>query len=214
MSATHTTPTSHVYFGYGSNLWIDQMSRRCPSSPFTGLGLLRGYKWFINSRGYANIAPSNKAGDEVWGLVYNLTAADEARLDVNEGVPVAYEKRVIPVLFRPKGKSDLGGLHVERAGAAAVSVHMLVYIDFKRNVGGYEPRAEYVHRMNMGIRDALREGVPDWYVDKVLREYIPPEDEARLAGGEEVMRLAMRQAILFRDESGVITPQNGGSGDE
>lgn len=29
-----------LYFGYGSNLWIDQMNRRCPESRYVGIGLL------------------------------------------------------------------------------------------------------------------------------------------------------------------------------
>jgi len=36
-----------TYFGYGSNLWQDQMARRCPASPFTGVGRLRGYQWCV-----------------------------------------------------------------------------------------------------------------------------------------------------------------------
>ncbi|KAK4222337.1 hypothetical protein QBC38DRAFT_490175 [Podospora fimiseda] len=190
-----STSTSHIYFGYGSNLWLDQMSRRCPSSPYTGIGLLRGYKWFINARGYANIAPSSNPSDEVWGLIYDLTPKDEAQLDINEGVPVAYEKRVIPVLFTPKKGSE------EEEKKREVVVDMLVYIDFRRNKGGYKPREEYIHRMNMGIKDALKEGVPKEYVEEVLREYIPEE------GGDE--ELARRQAGLFRDESGVIEPVEG-----
>jgi hypothetical protein len=60
---------------------------------------------------------------------------------------------------------------------------MLVYIDRKRNQGGHAPRAEYVHRMNMGIRDALREGVPRGYVEGVLREYIPAPGVEEEEGG-------------------------------
>jgi len=29
-----------IYFAYGSNLWLDQMERRCPESKFIGIGLL------------------------------------------------------------------------------------------------------------------------------------------------------------------------------
>ncbi|KAK4459917.1 hypothetical protein QBC42DRAFT_307497 [Cladorrhinum samala] len=198
-------PGLKAYFGYGSNLWLDQMSRRCPSSPHTGIGLLRGYQWFINSRGYANIAASDNPDDQVWGLIYDLTPEDEAQLDVNEGVPVAYEKRTMPVLFAGKGER----------GEPKDAVDMLVYIDFQRNEGKHKPRAEYVHRMNMGIRDALKEGVPQEYVDKVLREYIPEEDELGVEQ-EQVKKWARKQAERFRDESGVITPTSaaGGSGVE
>lgn len=34
-----TKPT--LYFGYGSNLWIDQMNRRCPDNKYIGVGVLR-----------------------------------------------------------------------------------------------------------------------------------------------------------------------------
>ncbi|KAK4168760.1 hypothetical protein QBC43DRAFT_228465 [Cladorrhinum sp. PSN259] len=203
LASSLTNMTSHIYFGYGSNLWLDQMSRRCPSSPHTGIGLLRGYTWFINSRGYANIAPSKNPDDQVWGLIYDLTPEDEAQLDKNEGVPRAYEKRVIPVLFSDK----------DTKGEPNKAVDMLVYIDFKRNRGGHEPRAEYVHRMNMGIKDALKEGVPQEYVDKVMRQYIPDEDELGLDQAE-ARQLALKQASMFKDESGIMTPGVEGSGVE
>ncbi|KAK0737396.1 hypothetical protein B0T21DRAFT_347767 [Apiosordaria backusii] len=204
------TTDNKIYFAYGSNLWLDQMARRCPSSAYIGLGRLRNYKWFINARGYANVArsptfldePPSEA-DEVWGLVYRLTPEDEKMLDLNEGVPYAYEKRVIAVEFwgkgaghgtaddvgRTKGKEGKEGKEEKGKGE---EVEMLVYIDFKRDQGGYKPREEYIVRMNRGIEDALREGVPGGYVREVLRGYIPEEGEGEKA--EEVKRLAERQA--------------------
>ncbi|KAL2260673.1 hypothetical protein VTK26DRAFT_5241 [Humicola hyalothermophila] len=221
-----TTPRT-PYFAFGSNLWQHQMALRCPSSPFTGLGRLKGWKWFINARGYANIAPCEDCepkssgggngggggggggGDcgegggggeggerhEVWGLVYELSSEDEARLDVNEGVPFAYEKRTVPVEFWPVDALEgprAGGVKALDDGAAVVDgagkvvqakvVDMLVYVDFKRCVGGHLPRREYVVRMNRGIEDALREGVPRRYVDSVLRRWVPAEGEEREDG--------------------------------
>ena len=78
-----------LYFGYGSNLWQEQMALRCPGSQFVGIGRLAKYRWMINSRGYANVAPCTVGTEEeeVWGLIYTLTSEDEDRLDVNEGVP-------------------------------------------------------------------------------------------------------------------------------
>ena len=37
------------------------MHSRCPSSDYVGVGLLRGWNWLINERGYANIVPTTLA---------------------------------------------------------------------------------------------------------------------------------------------------------
>ncbi|KAG7291936.1 hypothetical protein NEMBOFW57_001964 [Staphylotrichum longicolle] len=147
------SPSPVLYFAYGSNLWLAQMAARCPSSPLTGLARLRGYKWFINARGYANIAPTTNpkksSGDgddstdsEVWGLIYALSPPDEAQLDLNEGVPYAYEKRIIPAEYWPVNTHPSSSS--ESSGATGTSTDI--------------PKAEYVHRMNMGISDALARG--------------------------------------------------------
>ncbi|KAK4039363.1 hypothetical protein C8A01DRAFT_47155 [Parachaetomium inaequale] len=195
--STNPPPPPTRYFAFGSNLWQHQMSLRCPSSPFTGLARLPGYKWFINARGFANIAPATtskeaekKEEEEVWGLVYDLSPTDEAQLDRNEGVPYAYEKRLVPVEFWPTTTTTDGEKEVQK-------VEMLIYIDFKRHTGGHQPRREYIHRMNMGIRDALREGVPRGYVERVLRGYIPAADDEEGEIGAEEKGVALRQAAAF-----------------
>lgn len=35
-----------IYFGYGSNLWIDQMNRRCPQNVYIGVALLNDWLRF------------------------------------------------------------------------------------------------------------------------------------------------------------------------
>lgn len=92
-----SSPT--IYFGFGSNLWLDQMRTRCPTSTYLGVARLNDYKWIINDRGYANVVSSPSANSSekkyahtVFGLVYALLPTDESRLDRNEGVPHAYTK--------------------------------------------------------------------------------------------------------------------------
>jgi hypothetical protein len=46
----HTMSVQTVYFGYGSNIWLDQMARRCPQSKFIGVGSLAD--WYA----YAHIS--------------------------------------------------------------------------------------------------------------------------------------------------------------
>ncbi|KAI9873033.1 MAG: hypothetical protein M1830_000917 [Pleopsidium flavum] len=156
--------TRSLYFGYGSNLWLSQMARRCPSSIYMGVAILRGWRWIVNARGYADVVPS--PGDFVYGLVYELSEEDEERLDVNEGVPYAYVKRGMDVEFW-NDRQTLGG--------RGEVVKGLVYVDDRRVVEG-TPREEYIYRMNMNINDAVEKGVPMQYVERYMRPFIPEEN--------------------------------------
>lgn len=192
MPSSSSTPT--VYFGYGSNLWKEQMIRRCPASPYIGIARLNGYRWLINDRGYANVvepASDDKSdSDAVWGLVYSLEADDERRLDLNEGVPYAYTKELLTVDYWPVSNGSKPETDEE-----AVEKEMLVYIDRKR-VKPDKPKKEYIYRMNMGIKDAVGEGMPQCYVDDVMRKFIPDEEDKDVEG------FARQQAVFFEDEEG------------
>ena len=215
-----------IYFGYGSNLWQHQMQLRCPDSQYLGVARLDNHTWLINDRGYANVveqqqqqgttaaqvalelhphpqlqavlAPSSPSPfPAVYGLVYALTPADEARLDINEGVPTAYTKAYLACAFWP-GDAD-SHVDVEHGGAPPPETRdMLVYIDRQRTTAG-APRDEYVYRMNRGIEDAVARGVPGGSVEGVLGRCFP-----EAGAGAEVRGFAETQALRFRDESGVI----------
>ena len=72
---------------------------------------------------------------------------------------------------------------------------VLCYVDASR-VEAAKPKDEYVHRINMGIRDARSKGMPETFVDKYLRPFIPAEKAGELerdakvkiftASGEEI----------------------------
>lgn len=179
------------YFGYGSNLWLHQMSLRCPSSTYVGIARLSGYRWIINDRGYANIVQTNDSLDLVYGLVYTLTPDDEERLDRNEGVPRAYTKEITPIEFWPLKdgeKVDFGD-----SDCTGIKKDLLVYIDRVR-VESDKPKAEYIHRMNLGVHDAVKIGMPQAYVDNAIRQFIPAE------GNGEAKAVAEKQALWFEDE--------------
>lgn len=209
-----------IYFGYGSNLWLHQMRTRCPSSQYLGVARLPSYRWIINDRGYANVVevkeenndsnddastPKKEYSDVVYGLVFSLTPPDEARLDRNEGVPIAYTKEHLPCAFWPTSSSDPPA-PVDVTLPPSSTIPMLVYIDRERVVPD-TPREEYVYRMNRGIEDALRMGVPEGYVREVMRGFIPADEDDE---GEEdvekgrVAEVARAQAMEFKDESGVM----------
>ncbi|KAI9771232.1 MAG: hypothetical protein M1839_002853 [Geoglossum umbratile] len=153
-----------LYFGFGSNMWLDQMKRRCPDSLYLGIATLKGWKWIINQRGYANVVPSED--DTVYGVVYELRGSDEKTLDRCEGAPYVYTKQVYPIELFREGTAAVGDL------SKGEIVNGLVYVDVERVLEG-DPRREYIDRMNLAVRDALGVGVPQWYMDKYIRRSIP-----------------------------------------
>ena len=91
-----------LYFAYGSNINLEQMSYRCPTAQVVGPVTLEGYELLFrgNARGsgVATIAP--KEGHQVHGLLWKITRACETSLDFYEGYPRLYEKE--PVTVRDK----------------------------------------------------------------------------------------------------------------
>jgi gamma-glutamylcyclotransferase (GGCT)/AIG2-like uncharacterized protein YtfP len=138
-----------LYFAYGSNLWRQQMKRRCPGYREIGAGRLSGWRWIITTRGYASIVLSEN--DYVLGIVYELTEIDEQNMDRFEGVDQgSYRKEI---------------LDIEVLGSV---MSCLVYIDPVTEEG--PSKEEYIDRINNGIRDA---GFPVDYVERFLRPFIP-----------------------------------------
>lgn len=93
------------YFAYGSNMNWPQMQRRCPSARFVCVGRLINYQFGItrHSRlrdcGTANVFPS--AGNEVCGIVYDISDADLLILDSFED---GYRRDKLPI--EPIGNSS------------------------------------------------------------------------------------------------------------
>ena len=123
----------------------------------------------------------------MYGLEYELTPADEDRLDENEGVPYAYTKETIAVdLWESKD-----GKKVD-VSFPAMMKDVLVYIDRKRVVDD-DPKEEYIYRINKGIKDVVDAGTPFAYVQKGIRSFIPERAK------KEVEELARKQALNFEE---------------
>ena len=81
------------YFAYGSNMNLDQMARRCPDAEAVGAVRLDGYR--LAFAGVATILPD--PGSHVDGVLWEISDADEQRLDIYEGFPRLYGKETITV---------------------------------------------------------------------------------------------------------------------
>jgi gamma-glutamylcyclotransferase (GGCT)/AIG2-like uncharacterized protein YtfP len=79
----------HFYFAYGSNMNWEQMQARCPSARFVCRALLKDHRLaftrFSKNRnaGVADLLAT--AGENVWGVVYELSDGDLEGLDLAEG---------------------------------------------------------------------------------------------------------------------------------
>jgi len=123
---------SRYYFGYGSNMNLEQMHDRCPNSTLKGTGRLSGWKFVIGPRGYASIEIAE--GNVTYGAIWNLSEADEPALDKCEGVSIGlYRKEIIQVHFE------------------GATLDCLVYID---NATGHLASSEiYKNKILSGAKD-------------------------------------------------------------
>ena len=84
-----------LYFAYGSNINLEQMSYRCPDACVVGPVSLENYELLFRESGVATIGP--KEGATVHGLLWQLTPDCERSLDRYEGYPHLYGKQQVTV---------------------------------------------------------------------------------------------------------------------
>jgi phage replication-related protein YjqB (UPF0714/DUF867 family) len=137
----------HPYFAYGSNLCVRQMALRCPDAADPRPAVLSDHDWLINQRGVATVEPF--AGNQVHGVLWQVSDHDLATLDRHEGVPVRYRRDRLTV-------------HTNDGLSPA-----WVYIDHRVTPG--PPRPGYLPRI---IDGALHHGLPQRWVD-FLRRWDP-----------------------------------------
>ncbi len=81
-------PEKRLYLAYGSNMYADQMKRRCPNAVSLGRTYIRD--WALRFHYYANIEPC--AGGKTPAVIWEISADDEKTLDRYEGFPEHYKK--------------------------------------------------------------------------------------------------------------------------
>jgi gamma-glutamylcyclotransferase (GGCT)/AIG2-like uncharacterized protein YtfP len=79
----------NLYFAYGANLHLGQMSWRCPKATAHRSFILRD--WELKFYSHATIEP--KKGATVAGVLWEITPECELSLDAFEGYPSYYTKR-------------------------------------------------------------------------------------------------------------------------
>lgn len=86
------------YVAYGSNMDLEQMSRRCPGAVAFAKGKIKDYRLLFKgsmSGRYATIEPCQ--GAEVPVLLWEIDSRNERALDRYEGFPNFYQKETVEV---------------------------------------------------------------------------------------------------------------------
>ena len=176
-----------LMFAYGSNLNLDQMSRRCPAAVPLGRLLLKN--WKLVFRGVADVI--QEPGAVVYGGVWRITPACERALDVYEGVASGlYEKVYIPVKPTPHGETEMLVYCMTSTGIMPPSKYYLGVIQ-----EGYED-----FRMPKKARRMLAASVRESWDDKapthIERQRHRRKGRPALAGGPTPLKPACQRPAL------------------
>lgn len=153
------------YFAYGSNMHKEDLRRWCERggySPVTFLSeevaVLKDWKLIFNyysaSRGggAANIVRS--VGNEVWGLLVELSVEDYEKIYKKEGAPRCYKEIIVSV--------------VTKDGKVIDDVRTFRAVKERESRKHVAPTKEYLKLL---IESAKNYGFPKWYIKKL--EKIP-----------------------------------------
>jgi hypothetical protein len=167
-----------LYFAFGSNLDPDQMRARCPAHNVVGMAVLRDHKlnFPIFSPGWGGGVASLQLshGNDVWGMLYELSDEDLRSLDGHEafhgpGNPHnLYEREPVWVeLVRPED-----GSVPRRVKAAAYLAH---------TANPSPPSRRYLDAVLKGAR---AHKLPDDYIALLMKLPVLAEEAAPEPGAE------------------------------
>lgn len=93
-----------LYFAYGSNMNHEHMKHRCPKSKYLKKMTLPNYELVFRSVADVQEAP----GKKVEGALFEITNECEKSLDIYEGFPHLYTKKVVgDVMFYTMVDKDI-----------------------------------------------------------------------------------------------------------
>jgi len=134
-----------IYFAYGSNMDVDQMTNRCPGSKLIGTGRLYNYSMVFTrwSRAWnsatADILPDQKMS--VYGVLFEVTLEDLKKMDRFADYPNSYVRQDITV--------ETGELQLPA----------MTYVAIRQ--GPFLPSKAYVGKMILG---AEQHQLPEEYI--------------------------------------------------
>lgn len=144
-----------IIFMYGEFMNSNRIKFRCPDALCSGMAILDGFRFMINSRGTATIVEDSASS--VQGVLWRVTPYDEHDIDITVGYneESAEKSRCRKVVLPVKT-------------ACGMPLDAIVYIDTDTAPG--EPNTGYMQKV---ISGAAEHAVEKKYIDEVLRQYKP-----------------------------------------
>lgn len=136
------------YFAYGSNMSISRLRRRVSSASKIDTARLKDYKFICNKIGGDGTAKANiefAHGEEVWGVIFELTKKDLEILDSYEGGYIRKKLRV-------------------RSGANEMKVYSYISNRVEEDLRVAPRYKDYI------IQGAQENELPKAYIEKLKRE--------------------------------------------
>ena len=144
-----------IIFMYGEYMNSNHLKFRCPDALCSGMAILDGFRFMINSRGVATIVPDG--GSQVQGVLWRVTPFDEGDIDKTLGYNAEEPE-----------KSRCDKLVLMTHTSVGMPVEAIVYVEKDTTPG--EPAQSYMQKV---ISGAAEHAVEKKYIDEVLRRYKP-----------------------------------------
>ena len=81
------------YFAYGMNTNLDEMARRCPTAQCLGPAYIKDHRLVF--RTHADV--ESAAGEQCWGVLWEISQTDLKALDLLEGFPYYYGRKTVMI---------------------------------------------------------------------------------------------------------------------
>ena len=140
-----------IYAAYGSNMNITQMEHRCPAAELLGVGNLKDFQLEFRGGGVATII--HEKGSEVPIVLWGITQGCEKVLDIYEGYPRLYIKKMIPVIANGMTYNAMAYVMVEEY-AKMVSPPSRKYFEVIKD--GYIDNKIDLEQLNKALTRSLR----------------------------------------------------------
>lgn len=115
------------YLAYGANMSVEMMANRCPDAKLLGTGELKNFRLMFKGE-----QPSSYGTIEQWEgfcvpfVLWDISAADEKRLDRYEGYPRVYKKHTVEVEV---GDEKFTAMYYSKPDTERVNPPSLHYVD-------------------------------------------------------------------------------------